>query len=59
MLLLNRQLLVYDNKGLEFAVVLGEALIVLALCLMASYMIRLSPFLAHYLFGVKPKTENP
>ena len=57
-LLYNRQLLVYDNKALEVAVVLGEALAVLAVCLMASYVIRLSPFLAHYLFGVKPKTEK-
>ena len=55
MLLLNRQLLAYGNKGLEVAVVLGEALVVLSLCLMASYIIRLSPFLAHYLFGVKDK----
>jgi len=31
----------------------GEALVVLALCLMVSYVIRFSPFLAHYLFGVK------
>jgi len=59
MLLYNRQLLVYGNKALEAAVVLGESLVVLALCLLASYIIRLSPFLAHYLFGVKPKTENP
>ena len=58
-LLYNRQLLVYGNKALEAAVVLGESLVVLALCLLASYIIRLSPFLAHYLFGVKPKTENP
>lgn len=55
MLLLNRQLLVHDNKALEVAMVFGEALVVLALCLMASYIIRLSPFLAHYLFGVKDK----
>ena len=59
MLLYNRQLLVYGNKALEAAVILGESLVVLALCLLASYIIRLSPFLTHYLFGVKPKTENP
>lgn len=53
LLLLNRQLLAYDNKGLEVAVVLGEALAVLACCLMVSYILRLSPFLAKYLFGVK------
>lgn len=51
----NRQFLVYDNKGLEVAVVLAETMVVLAACLMASYVIRLSPFLAHYLFGVQQK----
>jgi hypothetical protein len=34
---------------------LGEALLVLAGCLIASYIIRLSPFLAKYLFGVKDR----
>ena len=53
MLLYNRQLLDYDSKWLEVSVVMGEALVVLACCLMASYIIRLSPFLAKYLFGVK------
>lgn len=53
MLLLNRQLQAYSNKGLEVAVVLGEALVVLACCLLVSYILRLSPFLAKYLFGVK------
>lgn len=55
MLPYNRQLLVYDSKWLEVCVVTGEALVVLACCLIASYVIRLSPFLAHYLFGVKGK----
>lgn len=55
MLLYNRQLLVYNSKLLEVTVVMGEALLVLAACLVASYIIRLSPFLAHYLFGVKGK----
>ena len=55
MLLYNRQLLVYNSKILEVTVVMGEALLVLAACLVASYIIRLSPFLAHYLFGVKGK----
>jgi len=55
MLLYNRQLLTYDNKVLEVAVVMGEALLVLAACLVASYVIRLSPFLGKYLFGVKDK----
>lgn len=57
LLLYNRQLLAYGNKGLEVVVVLGEALAVLAACLLASYLIRLSPFLAHYLFGVRRKTD--
>jgi peptidoglycan/LPS O-acetylase OafA/YrhL len=55
MLLYNRQLLNYGNKILEVAVVMGEALLVLAACLVASYVIRLSPFLGKYLFGVKDK----
>jgi fucose 4-O-acetylase-like acetyltransferase len=55
MLAYNRQLLAYGNKFLEVSVVLGEALLVLAGCLIASYIIRLSPFLAHYLFGVKDR----
>ena len=38
---------------LEVVMVLGESLVVLAACLVASYIIRLSPFMAHYLFGVK------
>lgn len=53
MLLYNRQILAYDNKLLEVGVVLGEALVVLAACLLTSYLLRLSPFLAKYLFGVK------
>ena len=55
MLLYNRQLLAYGNKGLEVVAVLGETLIVLTACLIASYIIRLCPFLAHYLFGVRRK----
>ena len=35
--------------------ILFAALIVVALCLLTSYIIRLSPFLAHYLFGAKTK----
>ena len=55
MLAYNRQLQTYGDKFLEVCVVLGEALLVLAACLIASYMIRLSPFLAKYLFGVKDR----
>ena len=53
MLLYNRQLLAYDNVFLEIVVVMGETLVVLACCLAVSYVLRLSPFLAKYLFGVK------
>ena len=42
---------------LEIVVVLLLALIVLACCLIASYVLRLSPFLAKYLFGVTPKDK--
>ncbi len=51
----NRSLLAFDSKLLEVMIVLGEALLVLAACLIASYLLRLSPFLAKYLFGVKDR----
>ena len=47
------QLRAYDSHLLEFLVIMGISLIVLALALLSSYIIRLSPFLGHYLFGVK------
>lgn len=43
----------YDSASLEFLVALALALVIVAICLMASYVIRLSPFLGHYLFGAK------
>lgn len=43
----------YDSQFVEFIVILAIALIVLAITLLTSYIIRLSPFLGHYLFGVK------
>ena len=57
----NRQLLIYNSKWVEIGVVMGEALVVLACCLVVSYILRLSPFLAKYLFGVKQKSvvEKP
>jgi len=57
----NRQLLTYNSKWVEIGVVMGEALVVLACCLVVSYILRLSPFLAKYLFGVKQKSvvEKP
>ncbi len=47
------QLRAYDSRIVEFFVILAIALVVLAITLLASYLIRLSPFLGHYLFGVK------
>ena len=47
------QLQTYDSRLLEFVVIMALSLIILALCLITSYIIRLSPFLGHYLFGVK------
>lgn len=47
------QLKAFDSQFLEFLVILAVSLIILMLCLLASYIIRLSPFLGHYLFGVK------
>jgi fucose 4-O-acetylase-like acetyltransferase len=43
----------YDNQFMEFLVILAIAFVVLAITLLASFLIRLSPFLGHYLFGVK------
>ena len=47
------QLAAYNSRFVEFWVILAVSLVVLALTLAASYVIRLSPFLGHYLFGVK------
>ena len=47
------QLSAYESKPLEFLVALALALVIVAVCLLISYIIRLSPFLGHYLFGVK------
>ena len=47
------QLRACDSHLLEFLVIMAISLIVLAISLLASYFIRLSPFLGHYLFGVK------
>ena len=38
---------------LASSAILGISLFVVGLCLLTSYVIRLSPFLAHYLFGAK------
>lgn len=47
------QLKAFDSQFVEFWAILAISLIVLLLSLLASYVIRLSPFLGHYLFGVK------
>jgi peptidoglycan/LPS O-acetylase OafA/YrhL len=52
-----KQLQAYNSPVLEFAVALILALAVTSLCLLASHVIRLSPFLAHYLFGVQRKSN--
>lgn len=51
------KLIQYDNKALEVVVILMLSLCVLTISLIASSTIRLSPFLAHYLFGVKRKEK--
>ena len=47
------QIKAFESQFVEFLVILAVSLIILILCLLASYLIRLSPFLGHYLFGVK------
>ena len=49
------QLKAYYSQFVEFVVIMAISLIVLIMSLGVSYIIRLSPFLAHYLFGVKIK----
>lgn len=43
----------YPNPSMEFIVSVVLALVTIVLCLVTSNVIRLSPFLAHWLFGVK------
>lgn len=47
------QIKAYDSQFVEFVVILAVSLVVLMMSLGVSYLIRLNPFLAHYLFGVK------
>ena len=47
------QVKAYDSQFVEFVVIMAISLVVLIMSLGVSYIIRLSPFLAHYLFGVK------
>ena len=43
----------YDSQWLDFFVAMSVSLLVVAGCILVSYVIRLSPFFGHYLFGVK------
>ena len=47
------QLRAIECKPVECLVALSLALLVVAACLAVSYVLRLSPFLGHWLFGVK------
>ena len=47
------QIKAYDSQFVEFVVIMAVSLVVLMMSLGVSYVIRLNPFLAHYLFGVK------
>ena len=57
LLLYGEQLRAYDSPTLEFLIALALALVIVTICLLVSYVIRLSPFLGHYLFGVQ-RTSN-
>ena len=52
------QVKAYDSQFLEFVVILAISLVVLIISLGISYIIRLNPFLAHYLFGVKTTSAH-
>lgn len=51
------QLRAYNSPPLEFLIAIGLAFLIVAICLLVSYVIRLSPFLGHYLFGAQ-RTSN-
>lgn len=53
LLLYRDQLFVCDNQVWQFLVAMVPALLVVLVCLIVSYVVRLSPILGHYLFGVK------
>lgn len=52
------QLRAYNSRWLEFLVAMLLALVVVAICLFVSYVVRLNPFLGHYLFGVKYERQK-
>lgn len=45
----------YDNRAIDVLIMLPLAVWIMAICLIVSKIIRLSPFLEHYLFGVQNK----
>ena len=49
----------YPMPILEFAASALIAIIIIALCLLISNVIRLSPTLAHFLFGAKTENYTP
>lgn len=51
-------LLICNSRVWEFLIALILALAVIAVCLLVSYIIRLSPFLGHFLFGVKYERQQ-
>ena len=54
-----QSLVIFDSRLVEFVAIMVISLVILALSLLASRIIRLSPFLGHYLFGVKYAKEQP
>lgn len=52
------QLRAFGIKPLEFITALALALMVVAVCLLVSYLVRLSPFMGHWLFGVKYEQQS-
>lgn len=52
------RLLVYDSRAWEFLIALTLAFVIIAICLLVSYVIRLSPFMGHYLFGMKYERQQ-
>ena len=52
------QIKAYDSQFVEFVVIMAISLVVLMMSLGVSYLIRLNPFLAHYLFGVKTTSTH-
>lgn len=58
LILYSDQLKAFDSRLLEFVIALLIALVVIAVCLLASYVIRLSPFMGYYLFGVRYERQK-